>query len=189
MGSLYDVNNYDYTILTILCKILKTKSTDISCIPSISFWDKLMKIKFYDTDSKISYAMDMNVSILTTKCLHCLWKNISFMLSLVILEGEGLNSWTCPVNIAPNDSMKRNIAAEWLALLCRVTTRPAFRGTVSKTYVKSRVPHFAWNVPQISFFIIYSTILNFRIQILFRVHVKCYRMFRFYGLIKKIQYK
>jgi hypothetical protein len=37
----------------------------------------------------------------------------------------------------------------------RVTTRPAFRGSVPKTYVKSRVPHFAWNVPQISFFIIY----------------------------------
>jgi hypothetical protein len=45
----------------------------------------------------------------------------------------------------------------------RVTTRSAFRGTVPKTYVKSRVPQFAWNVPQISFFIIYSTILNFRI--------------------------
>jgi hypothetical protein len=45
----------------------------------------------------------------------------------------------------------------------RVTTRPAFRGTVPKTYVKYRAPHFAWNVPQISFFIIYSTILNFRI--------------------------
>jgi hypothetical protein len=48
---------------------------------------------------------------------------------------------------------------------------PAFRGTVPKTYVKSRVPHFAWNVPQISFFIIYSTILNFRMQILFRFYV------------------
>jgi hypothetical protein len=45
----------------------------------------------------------------------------------------------------------------------RVTTRPAFRGIVPKTYVKSRVPHFAWNVPQISYFIIYLTILNFRI--------------------------
>jgi hypothetical protein len=29
---------------------------------------------------------------------------------------------------------------------------PAFRGTVPKTYVKSRVPHFARNVSQISFF-------------------------------------
>jgi hypothetical protein len=45
----------------------------------------------------------------------------------------------------------------------RVTTRPAFRGTAPKTYVKSRVPHFTWNVPQISFFIKYWTILNFRI--------------------------
>jgi hypothetical protein len=52
----------------------------------------------------------------------------------------------------------------------RVTTRPAFRGTVPKTYVKSRIPHFAWNVPQISFFIIYSIILNFRIYI-FRFYV------------------
>jgi hypothetical protein len=25
---------------------------------------------------------------------------------------------------------------------CRVTTRPAFRGTFPKTYIKSRVPHF-----------------------------------------------
>jgi hypothetical protein len=46
--------------------------------------------------------------------------------------------------------------------LLRVTTRPAYRGTVPKTNVKSRVPHFAWNVPHISFFIIYSIILNFR---------------------------
>jgi hypothetical protein len=26
---------------------------------------------------------------------------------------------------------------------CRVNTRPAFRGTVPKIYVKSRAPHFA----------------------------------------------
>jgi hypothetical protein len=45
----------------------------------------------------------------------------------------------------------------------RGTTRPAFRVTVPETYVKSRVPHFALNVPQISFSIIYSTILNFKI--------------------------
>jgi hypothetical protein len=55
----------------------------------------------------------------------------------------------------------------WQTSVCyhttRVTTRPAFRGTVPKTYVKSGVPHFAWNFPQISFFIMYSTILNFRI--------------------------
>jgi hypothetical protein len=45
-----------------------------------------------------------------------------------------------------------------------VITSPAFRGTVPKTYVKSGVPHFAWNVPQISFFKICSTVLNFIIQ-------------------------
>jgi hypothetical protein len=30
-----------------------------------------------------------------------------------------------------------------ITAMARVTTRPAFRGTVPKTYVKSRVPHFA----------------------------------------------
>jgi hypothetical protein len=31
---------------------------------------------------------------------------------------------------------------------CRVNTRPAFRGTVPKIYVKSRAPHFAWYIQQ-----------------------------------------
>jgi hypothetical protein len=47
-------------------------------------------------------------------------------------------------------SMK--MAVFWV--VARVTTCPAFCGTVLKTYVKSCVLHFAWNVLQISFFII-----------------------------------
>jgi hypothetical protein len=65
----------------------------------------------------------------------------------------------------------RVVSVNVTTILSRATTRPAFRGTVPKTYVKSHVPHFAWNVSQISVFVIYSTILNFRIWLLFRFYV------------------